>query len=113
MTFEVGRCQEVDEDFKSAMLPRKIKGIEVHMTSESYWFEFYKTALLETDWTKMQERINAAESAMEERQIVLSADHGGTPEERQALADAITGLRVLRREAADWQARRMPRAQAD
>jgi hypothetical protein len=75
------------------------------MTSKDSWFDFYKAALLETDWTKMQERIQAAESAMDDRQRVLSADHGGTPEERQALADAISGLKVLRRESADWRDR--------
>jgi hypothetical protein len=67
-----------------------------------------QTALLETDWTKKQERVQAAESAMDERQRVLSPGHGGTPEERQSLADAISGLKLLRREAADWQDRRTP-----
>ena|ERR1700687_4169630 len=57
---------------------------DVDMSSKYNWHEIYKTALLETDWTKMQERIQAAESATDERQRVLSADHGGTPEERQA-----------------------------
>jgi hypothetical protein len=32
-------------------------------------------------------------------------DHGGTPEERQAIDDAISGMKVLRREAAEWQHR--------
>jgi hypothetical protein len=93
--------------FRAAMFAPKDRGEihEVHMTSKYSWYEFYKTALLETDWTKMQERIQEAESAMDERQRVLSADHGGAPEERQALADAISGLRVLRRDAADWQDR--------
>jgi hypothetical protein len=36
-------------------------------------------ALLETDWTKMQERLQAAEAEIRERQRVLSEDHHGTP----------------------------------
>jgi hypothetical protein len=66
------------------------------------WYEAYKTAVLETDWTKMQERLQSAESAIHERQRVLSMDHGGTPEERQAIADALNSVRVLQTEAAEW-----------
>jgi hypothetical protein len=33
---------------------------------------------------------------------VLSMDHGGTPEERQAIADALSGMRSLNAETADW-----------
>jgi predicted NUDIX family phosphoesterase len=57
----------------------------------------------------MQKRIQPAESAMHERQGVLSEDHGGTVEERQAIADAKSGLRVLRRDAAEWQDRQTAR----
>ena len=78
------------------------------MTTPDGWFEFYKAAVLETDWSKLAERIRVAESALHERQRVLSADHGGTPEERRAIADALTGLAVLRKEARQWQARRLP-----
>jgi hypothetical protein len=67
------------------------------------WQEPYMAAVLETDWTKMQERVQVAESEIHERKRVLSQDHGGTPEERQALADAMNGLTVLRRDAASWQ----------
>ena len=76
---------------------------EVHMTTTYIWYEAYKAALLETDWTKMRERIKAAESALHERQRVLSLDHGGTPEERQAIAGALNGIKVLERDAAGWQ----------
>lgn len=69
------------------------------------WHEAYKTAVLETDWTNMPERIQAAESEIQERQHVLFADQGGTPEERHAIQDAISGLRVLRREVTKWQGR--------
>jgi len=66
------------------------------------WHESYLSAVLETDWTKMHERIQAAESAIDERQRVLSLDHGGTAQERQAIADAINGLKALRTEASHW-----------
>lgn len=72
------------------------------MTTRYVWYEAYETAVLETNWTKMQERLRSAESAIEERQRVLSMDHGGTPEERQAIADALNGMRSLHTEAADW-----------
>ena len=75
------------------------------MTTEYSWQELYRTAVLETDWTKMQHRIRAVESAIHERQRVLSEDHGGTPAERLALANAINRMKVLRQEAAEWQKR--------
>jgi hypothetical protein len=67
------------------------------------WYDAYKAAVLETDWTKMQERLRSAEGAIKQRQHVLSMDHGGTPEERQAIADALNGMRSLKAETAlDW-----------
>jgi hypothetical protein len=76
------------------------------MTMTYSWHESYKAALVETDWTKMRDRIQIAEAEIRERQRVLSEDHGGTTEERQAIEDAINGMTVLRREAAEWQNRR-------
>ena len=76
------------------------------MATEYSWQESYMRALLETDWTKMEQRIQAAESGIWERERLFAADHGGTAEERQAIADAISGLKFLRREAAEWQNRR-------
>jgi len=62
------------------------------MTMTYGWHESYKAALLETDWTKMQERVQAAEYEIHERRRVLSEDPGGTPEERHVLADAMNIL---------------------
>jgi hypothetical protein len=73
------------------------------MTADYIWFDAYKSALLETDWTKIQKRLQLAESEIAKRQYVLSMDHGGTPEERQAIADALNGITVLRTEVAQWQ----------
>jgi len=72
------------------------------------WHESYRSAILETDWTKMQERLQSAESEIHERQRVLSLDHGGTPEERQAIAEALHGITHLKTEVSDWQKREIP-----
>jgi hypothetical protein len=71
------------------------------------WCEAYETAVLETDWTKMEERLQSAESAINQRQRVLSMDHGGTPEERQAIADALNGMKALRKDAVEWKGRKV------
>ena len=54
----------------------------------------------------MRERLQAAESEISKRQHVLSMDHGGTPEERQAIADALNGMENLRKEVVEWQTER-------
>jgi len=69
------------------------------------WYESYKAVALETDWTKMHELIQSAESKINDRKRVLSLDHGGTPGERQAIANALNALNTLRTEVADWQSR--------
>jgi hypothetical protein len=40
----------------------------------------------------------AAKVAIDNGLYELQMDHGGTPEERQALSDALVGLMILRRE---------------
>jgi len=67
------------------------------------WHEIYKAALLETDWSKIGERIQAAESALHERKNEFDLNHGGTPEENRAIEDALNGLRVLQNDVARWQ----------
>ena len=69
------------------------------------WQEAYRIALLETNWSKMEQLIRAAETTINARRDELSLDHGGTPEESQAIADAISGLNVLRRDVASWSKR--------
>jgi hypothetical protein len=66
----------------------------------SDWEKSYKEAILETDWSKIENSIQAAESAISARLHKFSLDHGGTPEENQRLRDALSGLSVLRREVA-------------
>jgi hypothetical protein len=66
------------------------------------WTSLYQAAVLETDWTKLDERIQAADSAIKARLDEFSLNHGGTREENVALSDALNALAIFRREAADW-----------
>jgi hypothetical protein len=63
----------------------------------------YRAALLETDWTQILERIQEAESAIVERKHAMALNHGGTPEERHAIAAALSGLKPLRGDVSEWQ----------
>lgn len=68
------------------------------MKTEYVWENAYETAILETDYLKLLELLQAAKSAIDDRLHDLLLDHGGTPEERRAISDALQGLTVLRRE---------------
>jgi hypothetical protein len=68
------------------------------MKADYAWQELYEAAILETSREKMQPRILAAKTAIDARLYELQRDHGGTPEERQAISDALTGLNLLRKE---------------
>jgi uncharacterized protein YecA (UPF0149 family) len=80
--------------------------VEGIMTETYKWHEVYKAALLETDWSKMEERIATAEAALHLRIDEFALNHGGTPEENQAIEDALNGLNVLRNDLAAWQGSR-------
>ena len=67
------------------------------MEAAYVWKELYEAAILETDDGKLQERVQAAKAAIEARLQELQGDHG-TPEEKQAISDALHGLDVLREE---------------
>ena len=71
----------------------------------SDWEKLYKEAILETDWSKIENSIEAAESAISARLHELSLDHGGVPEENQRIKDALSGLSVLRREVVKWKSK--------
>ena len=75
---------------------------EIKVPTSYSWQDSYQSALLETDWTKMQERVKTAESEIHQRRLVLSQGHGGTDEERAALVNAMSGLRVLRMNVVSW-----------
>lgn len=70
------------------------------MTANYKWYEAYKAAGLETDWSRMEERIRAAESSIKDRKNDLSLDHGDSTEEVKAIEDAMRSLEVLRADAA-------------
>jgi hypothetical protein len=67
------------------------------------WQELYATALLETDWLRTHAKIQAAENGIRTRLHEFSMNHGGTPEENQAIEDALHGLNILRKDVAAWQ----------
>lgn len=77
--------------------------------TEYKWQGLYKAALLETDWSKMEERLRAAEAALHERKHEFDLDHGGTSEENQAIEDALRGVGCLKMDAAEWLERQQRR----
>ena len=77
---------------------------EIRVPTSYSWQDSYQAVLLETDWTTMVELVQAAESEMHKRRLELSKDNG-TQEERQAVINALNGLRVLRMDAAAWRER--------
>jgi hypothetical protein len=62
------------------------------------WQETYFAAILETENARLRKRIDAAQASIRARIEELSMDHGGTPEEREALNSAIRGLKLLAKE---------------
>ena len=69
------------------------------------WQVLYATALLETDWSKMDAKIQAAENRIKTRLHEISMTHGGTLEENQAIEDALSGLNALRKDVAAWRSK--------
>jgi hypothetical protein len=78
---------------------------EIRVPTGYSWQNAYHAALLETDWTKMVELVQKAESDIHKRRLELSQDHNGTQEEREAVVNALNGLRFLRMDAAAWRER--------
>jgi hypothetical protein len=72
------------------------------MSTGYEWQKLYHVAVLETDWSRMEEGIQGAESAIKGRLHECSLDHGGTPEENKAIVDALNGLDVLRGDLSSW-----------
>ena len=56
---------------------------EIRVPISYSWHDSYKAALLETNWTRMVELVQAAESEIHKRRLELSIDHHGTQEERE------------------------------
>jgi hypothetical protein len=69
------------------------------------WQQEYQVALLELEHEKLLERVAAAETAIFQRLQALSQSPDDQAE-RQAIEDALAGLRVLKREKLgfpDWE----------
>jgi BMFP domain-containing protein YqiC len=64
------------------------------------WHAIYRAAVLECDPKKLQEYVQAAEQAIEQRSASLKSQISS--EERLAMQDALSNLRVLRRERKDF-----------
>jgi hypothetical protein len=60
------------------------------------WEESYKSAMLETDRSKLPERIDATQTSINRRLQEINAGHDSR-EERYAIRDAMAGLNVLKR----------------
>jgi hypothetical protein len=73
------------------------------MNTEYCWLKIYHAALLETDWPRIEERIQEADEGIRARLHEFSMNHGGTPEENQAIEDSLSGLNALRKDVAAWQ----------
>jgi hypothetical protein len=72
------------------------------MSAGNEWEDLYHIAVLETNVSKMEERIEVAESAMHAPLHQLSLHHGGTLEEHRAIAGALNRIDILRSEVATW-----------
>jgi oligoribonuclease NrnB/cAMP/cGMP phosphodiesterase (DHH superfamily) len=70
----------------------------VTMTRTYGWQRFYEAAILETNRSSLPRLIQTAQAAIDARIQQLQLDHHGSAEERQAIADALVGLGVLRKE---------------
>jgi hypothetical protein len=62
------------------------------------WQRFYEAALLETDRSRLSERIAAAETALDIRIVEIKSARFCSPAEQQALDEALSGLRLLTNE---------------
>ena len=65
------------------------------MATEYSWLELYKAAVLATDWSKIEEKIKVADYSIWTRLDEFSMNHGGTPEENQAIEAAEMLCSVL------------------
>jgi hypothetical protein len=72
------------------------------------WQRPYEAAILETDRSRLPRLIAEAQAAIEARMEVLSSFPNGKTgpedyriaEEKQAIADALSGMRILKKEIA-------------
>jgi hypothetical protein len=68
------------------------------MSTTYGWQRFYDAAILETNGSCLPRLIQRAQAANGARIQQLHPDHQVTPQEQQAIADALAGLDILRKE---------------
>jgi hypothetical protein len=68
------------------------------MRADYVWEQLYEAAVLETDDKNLSNRLQAAKATIDRRLHEMQVDHGGTPEELQAISDALHGLNLLQAE---------------
>ena len=68
------------------------------MRADYVWEQLYEAAVLETDDKNLSNRLQAAKGTIDSRLHEMKVDHGGTPEELQAISDALHGLNLLQAE---------------
>jgi hypothetical protein len=61
------------------------------------WERLYSAAVLESDRSKLNSRIDAAVAAIDLRLQEMDSDHGGWPAERRGIETAQSALEVLRK----------------
>lgn len=62
------------------------------------WQRFYQQAIVETDPKRLPRLIQSAQAAIDARLEQLRAQQDGSSGEREAISNALNGLRVLRDE---------------
>ena len=62
------------------------------------WQRHYEAAILETNPERLPQLIQVAQRAISTRMAQLGADHEASEDEKQAILDALAGLKVLQRE---------------
>jgi hypothetical protein len=65
------------------------------------WQRFYEAAVLETNRERLPRLIQSAQAAIEARIEQLRSNHQNSGAERQAIAQALAGLQVLKGAAED------------
>lgn len=61
------------------------------------WERLYSAAVLESDRSKLNSRIDVATAAIDLRLQEMDSDHGGWPGERRGIETAQAALEVLRK----------------
>jgi len=62
------------------------------------WQREYEAALIETDLVRLPKLIKVAEIVIDRRVEELRSKRDGTRDEKDAIAEALAGLNVLRKE---------------